>query len=134
MESLMSPWPYRRVLAHRGGGAFAPENTIAAIRPGRERGFRGVEFDVTLCADGELVLIHDATLDRTTDGTGAVAERSWAELAGLDAGRWFSADFAGERIPRLTEAIGFCPSRQGWVNAEIKPAARAERPTREAAA
>jgi len=130
----MSAWPYPRVLAHRGGGAFAPENTIAAIRTGRERGFRGVEFDVTLCADGELVLIHDATLDRTTDGTGAVAERSWAELAGLDAGRWFSADFAGERIPRLTEAIGFCRSRQVWINAEIKPAAGAERQTGEAVA
>lgn len=130
----MSLWPYPRVLAHRGGGAFAPENTIAAIRTGRERGFRGVEFDVTLCADGELVLIHDATLDRTTDGTGPVAERSWAELAGLDAGRWFSADFAGERIPRLTEAIGFCRSHQVWINAEIKPAAGAERQTGEAVA
>jgi len=130
----MAPWPYPRVLAHRGGGAFAPENTIAAIRVGRRRGFRGVEFDVTLCADGELVLIHDATLDRTTDGTGAVAERSWADLAGLDAGRWFSADFAGERIPRLTEAIAFCRSNQVWINAEIKPAPGAERQTGEAVA
>src|SRR5258708_40081452 len=109
MESLMSPWPYPRVLAHRGGGAFAPENTLAAIRTGRERGFRGVEFDVTLCADGELVVIHDATLARTTDGTGAVAERSWAELAGLEAGRWVLACLSGGRRPRLDQGSAFSP-------------------------
>src|SRR6267154_2126125 len=108
MESLMSPWPYPRVLAHRGGGAFAPENTIAAIRTGRERGFRGVEFDVTLSADDEPVLMHDPTLDRTTDASGPVAARSWAELARLDAGRWFSPGFAGEPIPRLSDALGYC--------------------------
>ncbi len=125
----MSPWPYPRVLAHRGGGAFAPENTIAAIRLGRDRGFHGVEFDVTLCADDEPVLMHDATLDRTTDGNGPVAARSCSELARLDAGAWFSADFAGERIPRLIEVIDFCRARQVWINAEIKPAAGAERRT-----
>jgi glycerophosphoryl diester phosphodiesterase len=120
------PWPYPRVLAHRGGGAFAPENTIAAIRSGRDRGFHGVEFDVMLSADGEPVLIHDLTLDRTTDGHGPVARRSWAELARLDAGRWFSADFAGERIPRLVQAIEYCRAHEVWINAEIKPAGGAE--------
>jgi len=125
----MQPWPYPRVLAHRGGGAFAPENTIAAIRIGHERGFRAVEFDVMLSADGEPVLIHDATLDRTTDATGLVADRSCDELALLDAGGWFSSDFAGERIPRLTDAIGFCRSHQVWINAEIKPGPGAERQT-----
>jgi glycerophosphoryl diester phosphodiesterase len=123
------PWPYPRVLAHRGGGAFAPENTIAAIRIGHERGFRGVEFDVMLSADGEAVLMHDATLDRTTDATGPVAERSWDELARLDAGRWFAPDFAGERIPRLSDAIAFCRSHQVWINAEIKPGPGAEHQT-----
>jgi glycerophosphoryl diester phosphodiesterase len=123
---MMSPWPYPRVLAHRGGGAFAPENTLAAIRIGRERGFHGVEFDVTLSADDEPVLMHDDTLDRTTDGIGAVADRTLAELVRLDAGRWFSSDFAGERIPRLVEAIDFCRSHEVWINAEIKPAAGAE--------
>lgn len=125
----MLRWPYPRVLAHRGGGAFAPENTIAAIRVGHERGFRGVEFDVMLCADGEAVLMHDTTLDRTTDATGPVAERSCDELARLDAGRWFSADFAGERIPRLLDAIAFCRSHKIWINAEIKPGPGAERET-----
>ncbi len=117
----MRAWPYPRVLAHRGGGALAPENTVAAIRVGWQRGFRGVEFDAMLCADGEPVLIHDPTLDRTTSGTGPVAAHSWAELAALDAGRWFSPDFAGEPIPRLTDAIGFCRAHQVWINAEIKP-------------
>ncbi len=125
----MQPWPYPRVLAHRGGGAFAPENTIAAIRIGHERGFRAVEFDVMLCGNGESVLMHDTTLDRTTDATGPVAERSWDELARLDAGRWFSSTFAGERIPRLTDAIAFCRSHQVWINAEIKPGPGAERQT-----
>ncbi len=125
----MLAWPYPRVLAHRGGGAFAPENTIAAIRIGRERGFRAIEFDVTLSADGEPVLMHDATLDRTTDATGPVAARSWAELSRLDAGRWFSAEFAGERIPHLSQVIDFCFEHQVWMNAEIKPAKGAERQT-----
>jgi glycerophosphoryl diester phosphodiesterase len=127
----MPPWPYPRVLAHRGGGAFAPENTIAAIRTGIERGFRGVEFDVTLSADGEPVLMHDPTLDRTTDATGPVAGRSWAELAQLDAGRWFARGFAGERIPRLVDVVGFCRSHQVWMNVEIKPAAGAGQRTGE---
>jgi glycerophosphoryl diester phosphodiesterase len=117
----MRPWPYPRVLAHRGGGALAPENTIAAIRVGCERGFRGVEFDAMLCGDGEAVLIHDPTLDRTTNGTGPVAARSSAELAALDAGRWFSRDFAGEPVPRLAEAIAYCRAQRVWINAEIKP-------------
>jgi glycerophosphoryl diester phosphodiesterase len=119
-------WPYPRVLAHRGGGAFAPENTIAAIRAGRSRGFRGVEFDVTLAADDEPVLIHDLTLDRTTDGRGPVARRSWAELECLDAGTWFSRQFAGEGIPHLTRTIECCRSEGVWINAEIKPAAGAD--------
>lgn len=119
-------WPYPRVLAHRGGGAFAPENTIAAIRAGRSRGFCGAEFDVTLSADGEAVLIHDLTLDRTTDGRGPVAGRSWDELQRLDAGAWFGPGFAGERIPSLTQAIECCRAEGVWINAEIKPASAAE--------
>jgi glycerophosphoryl diester phosphodiesterase len=130
----MSPWPYPRVLAHRGGGAFAPENTIAAIRIGRERGFHAVEFDVTLSADGEPVLMHDPTLDRTTGATGPVAACSWAELSRLDAGSWFSSEFAGERVPHLAEVIDFCRAHQVWINAEIKPASGTERQTGEAVA
>jgi glycerophosphoryl diester phosphodiesterase len=130
----MSPWPYPRVLAHRGGGALAPENTIAAIRIGRERGFRGVEFDVMLSADGEPVLIHDLTLDRTTDAKGPVSGRLSAELARLDAGGWFSPTFTGEPIPRLTQVVDYCRSHQVWINAEIKPAPGSERRTGQRAA
>jgi glycerophosphoryl diester phosphodiesterase len=125
------PWPYPRVLAHRGGGAFAPENTIAAIRAGRSRGFRGAEFDVTLAGDGEAVLMHDLTLERTTDGRGPVARRSWAELQRLDAGGWFAPAFAGEPIPSLAQAVACCRSEGVWINAEIKPAAGTEAQTGE---
>jgi len=125
----MAQWPYPRVLAHRGGGAFAPENTVAAMRIGWERGFRGVEFDAMLCADGEAVLMHDMTLERTTNGSGPVAASSLEQLARLDAGGWFSKDFAGEPIPRLLDAVGFCRSHGVWINVEIKPGTGVERRT-----
>ncbi|HEX7156357.1 MAG TPA: glycerophosphodiester phosphodiesterase family protein, partial [Burkholderiaceae bacterium] len=98
-------WPYPRVLAHRGGGSLAPENTIAAISLGAARGQSAVEFDAMLARDGVPVLIHDPTLDRTTDGRGAVGRLSAAELARLDAGSWHSAHFAGEPVPALTRAL-----------------------------
>src|ERR1700694_1070503 len=84
---------------HRGAMSLAPENTLAAFALAREVGADGVEFDVQLSADGEVVIIHDHTLERTTDGRGAVAERTLAELKKLDAGRWFDVRYAGERIP-----------------------------------
>ena len=65
------PWPWPRVLAHRGGGTLAPENTLGAIRFGYERGFRAIEFDAMLAADSVAVLMHDPTLERTTSGRGA---------------------------------------------------------------
>jgi glycerophosphoryl diester phosphodiesterase len=122
----MKPWPYPRVLAHRGGGVLAPENTIAAIRVGLESGFRAIEFDVMLSADGEPMLIHDETLERTTSGRGPVAARSAAELETLDAGSWFSSRFAGERIPRLGQVVAFCRLHGIWMNAEIKPSQGAD--------
>jgi glycerophosphoryl diester phosphodiesterase len=130
----MKPWPYPRVLAHRGGGAMAPENTIAAIRAGLAAGFHAVELDVMLSADGEPLLIHDETLERTTDGRGPVAARTAAELDRLDAGSWFSARFAGERIPRLGPVVGFCRANGIWMNVEIKPSAGAEQATGRAVA
>ena len=85
-------WPWPRVIAHRGGGQFAPENTLAALRKGHALGFRGVEFDVMLSADAVPVLIHDETLERTTSGRGNVADTAAAVLTTLDAGAWFDAD------------------------------------------
>ena len=82
-------WPYPRILAHRGGGLLAPENTLAALRYARNLGFEGVEFDVKLTADDVPVLLHDDTLDRTTDGSGAMADMLFDLVTQLDAGSWF---------------------------------------------
>lgn len=116
------PWPYARVLAHRGGGALAPENTIAAIREGLARGFHAIEFDAMLAADEVPVLIHDDTLERTTSGSGEVARRTAAQLAQLDAGRWFSEKFTREPVPTFASAVSFCRANDIWINIEIKPA------------
>lgn len=96
-----------RIAGHRGHSAGAPENTLAAFRKARELGGPGVtcETDLSLTSDGEFVLIHDATVDRTTDGQGLVRNMSYSEIAGLDAGGWFNSDFAGERVPRFREAL-----------------------------
>jgi glycerophosphoryl diester phosphodiesterase len=93
------------VIAHRGCCETAPENTAAAIRRAAEMRCDAVEFDVHVTADGKIVVIHDATLERTTSGEGAVAAASLAEIRTLDAGSWFSEDFGGERVPTLEEAI-----------------------------
>jgi len=116
------PWPFARVLAHRGGGTLAPENTIAGIETGLQYGFRAIEFDAMLAADAVPVLIHDPTLERTTSGHGDVAAHTAAELGALDAGAWLAPRFAGTRVPQLTEAIAFCRRHDIWINIEIKPA------------
>jgi glycerophosphoryl diester phosphodiesterase len=114
------PWP--RVWAHRGGGRLAPENTLAGIAQAVTVGCRGIEFDVMLSADGTPVLIHDETVDRTTDGRGRVAQLSDAELARLDAGGWYGAQWAGEPIPRLDQALVAGLAADLFMNVEIKPA------------
>ena len=126
---MSAHWPYPRVIAHRGGGSFAPENTLAAIRKGKELGFEGVEFDVMLAADSIPVLIHDETLERTTSGRGAVAQTPSAELEGLDAGSWFSAAFSGEPVPGYADAVRLCLELGICANVEIKPATGTERET-----
>jgi len=92
-------------IAHRGASAFAPENTMAAFEKAIELGADVIELDLHLTRDGELVVIHDDTLDRTTDGRGSVHGRSLQELRRLDAGRWFEEGFAGQRIPTLAEVL-----------------------------
>ena len=81
-------WPYPRWIAHRGAGKLAPENTLAAFKRGASRGWRMFECDVKLSADGEAFLLHDAELERTTNGHGLAGSLPWAELARLDAGGW----------------------------------------------
>lgn len=95
--------------AHRGDVKNAPENTIPAFESAVKLGAQQIEFDVQLSKDGELVIMHDATLDRTTDGTGPVSARTFEELRALDAGSWFSAGFAGTRIPTLRETLEAIP-------------------------
>ncbi len=95
------------LVAHRGHSAIAPENTLAAVRAAA--GPAGaVEFDVRETADGVLVAMHDATVDRTTDGSGAVASLTFAQVRALDAGSWFDPSFAGERVPTLAEVLAEC--------------------------
>ena len=92
------------IVAHRGNASKAPENTIAAIQRAAGVAYY-TEFDVRKTSDGHLVVMHDATVNRTTDGTGPIAGMTLAEVKALDAGSWFSPAFAGERVPTLAEAI-----------------------------
>jgi glycerophosphoryl diester phosphodiesterase len=130
----MTPWPYPLWIAHRGGGSAAPENTLAALRAGAAAGFGMVEFDVMLSRDGVPLLIHDETLERTTDGTGAVSALDAGELLCLDAGRWHGPAFAGERIPTLDQALDCLLALDITANIEIKPATGFERRTGEVVA
>jgi len=117
----MRSWPYAGVVAHRGGGSLAPENTLAAFEVGARLGFKLAECDVKLSADDELFLLHDDTVDRTSDGHGAAAELSYGAISGFDAGAWFDAKFAGERMPTLTELSETLERLRMRVNLEIKP-------------
>ena len=106
-------------IAHRGGLAYAPENTLAAIKNAIKIGADYVEIDVHLSKDGEVVVIHDDTLDRTTDGTGLVREKTMKDLMRLDVGRWFSYEFEGEKVPTLGEVFDLAKDKIGVV-IEIK--------------
>ena len=111
------------IIAHRCGGGHGPENTLAGLRAAAALGVKGVEFDVMLCADGTPVLIHDETLERTTDGHGRVADTSLEGLRRLDAGFWFGSRFKGEKLPTFGEAASLCRELGLWANVEIKPSA-----------
>lgn len=92
-------------IAHRGASAYAPENTFAAFDKALDLGAAHVEFDVHFSADGQVVVIHDDIVDRTTNGSGAVASLTLAQLKRLDAGTWFASQFSRERIPTLEELL-----------------------------
>ncbi len=100
-ESLGRPW----IIGHRGASGEAPENTMVAFRLALEQGADMVETDVQLTADGVPVLLHDATLERTTSGLGLVRDRSLAEIRALDAGSWFAPRYAFETVPTLEELL-----------------------------
>jgi glycerophosphoryl diester phosphodiesterase len=114
-------WPYPRILAHRGGGTLAPENTLAGVRRGMAAGFRAIEFDVMLARDGVPVVLHDPRLGRTVPGRGSVADIDARDLAARDAGAWFGPDYAGEPVPLFVEFAQYCKAHGVWMNIEIKP-------------
>ncbi|MEO8384967.1 MAG: glycerophosphodiester phosphodiesterase [Betaproteobacteria bacterium] len=116
----MKNWPYPTLIAHRGGGKLAPENTLAALAMGHKHSYIAVEFDAKLSQDNVAVLMHDATLDRTTNGSGLVCEKDISALESLDAGGWYSETFRGERIPRLTNVSRYLHSIGMMANVEIK--------------
>lgn len=109
------------VISHRTTAGLAPENTLAGIVKARALGCAWVEVDVKLTADGVAVLFHDETLERTTNGTGAVAETPIAAIRSLDAGGWFSSDFSSEQVPTLIGALDLAQDLGLGMNVEIKP-------------
>lgn len=114
-------WPWPAFIAHRGGGRLAPENTLAAMRAGAAAGFSMVEYDVKLSGDGMPFLLHDDTVERTSNGRGLASELDWRALGRLDFGGWHGADFAGEPAPSLY-AVARCTRARGiHSNIEIKP-------------
>ena len=116
---MKKPFPFW--IAHRGAGKLAPENTLAAFRLGASYGFKAFECDVKLSADGVPFLLHDATLDRTTNGKGPAGELSWDELSRLDAGSWHSPAYAGEPLPQLESVVRFLLANGLALDLEIKP-------------
>ena len=107
------------LMAHRGNSALAPENTLAAFAKALESQPDWIELDVHLSADGAIIVMHDATVDRTTNGRGPIAEMTVTELKRLDAGSWFAPEFADEPVPALEEVVALVGLR-ARLNVEIK--------------
>lgn len=122
-------WPYPLWIAHRGAGKLAPENTLAAFRLGASFGYRAFECDVKLSADGVPFLLHDDTLQRTSNGFGVAGDLAWSDLSRLDAGSWHSRSFAGEPLPSLEAIAHFVQHNGHALNLEIKPTPEHERLT-----
>jgi len=120
--------PERGICAHRGAMSSHPENTLSAFREAVRLGVQMIEFDVFMTADSQLVVIHDRTLDRTTNGSGRVSTHTLAEIKKLDAGSWKGAHFAGEHVPTLTEVLEIMP-RNIWLNVHLKDSPEAGRRT-----
>jgi glycerophosphoryl diester phosphodiesterase len=142
MNAAVPPWPYPFWIAHRGAGKLAPENTLAAFRLGAQHGYRMFECDVKLSADGVPFLLHDATLNRTTNGSEALGpgasltagDHAWAELSQLDAGSWHSPAYASEPLPTLAALARWCRVNGFLLDLEIKPTPGTEQRTGEAVA
>ena len=109
------------IVAHRGASGHAPENTLAAFRVAKELGADFIELDVTLTLDEEVIVIHDDTVDRTTNGTGRVDQLTLTELKKLDAGAWWGPEFADESIPTLAEVLELARGEDIGLYIEVKP-------------
>lgn len=120
------------VCAHRGASNSAPENTISALQKALDAGAEMIELDVQITKDHELVVFHDDTLERTTNGKGLIREHTYEELSHLDAGSWFTAKYANERIPRFRDAIELLQGKT-YLNIEIKPQQASEESARDIA-
>lgn len=131
---MTTPWPYPFWIAHRGAGKLAPENTLAAFRLGAEYGYRMAECDAKLSADGVVFLLHDATLERTSNGRGTAGDWAWDALSRLDAGSWHSRRFAGEPLPTLENLARWCLANRVHLDIEIKPTPGTEEATGRAVA
>jgi glycerophosphoryl diester phosphodiesterase len=111
--------PTRGLCAHRGASETHPENTLAAFLEAVKAGAHMIEFDVSLSKDSEMVIIHDSTVDRTTNGTGKVSDLTLEKIKKLDAGSWKSPAFEGEKVPTLKEVLGIMPLNI-WLNIHVK--------------
>ncbi len=114
-------WPYPKLIAHRGAGLLAPENTLAALREGARLGYRMAEYDVKLTADQVPILLHDDTLERTSTGSGRASQFSLKQLSNLDFGAWHSPPFAGEPIATLSSIAAYTLANGIFSSIEIKP-------------
>jgi glycerophosphoryl diester phosphodiesterase len=121
-----------KIIGHRGACGHAPENTLASFRKAHELGVEWVEFDTKLTRDGQVVVFHDDTVDRTTNGEGAIRDFTLKELQELDAGSWFREDFAGEPVPTLAATLELLDELGMAANVEIKPSEGQETETAEA--
>ncbi len=115
--------PKRGVCAHRGAMSTHPENTLAAFREAVRLGAHMIEFDINLTKDERIVLMHDLTVDRTTNGSGKVTDLTFDQIRSLDAGSWKEPQFAGERVPTLEEALAMMPLNV-WLNVHTKGSSR----------
>ena len=131
---MSTDWPYPRWVAHRGAGKLAPENTLAAFKLGASHGYRMFECDVKLSSDGVPFLLHDDTLERTTNCAGVAGHQTWQALQQLDAGSWHSAAHKGEPIPSLDTIAAYCISNKFDLNIEIKPTTGTDQQTGEVVA
>lgn len=111
---------YPLISGHRGGAAYAPENTMAAFRKGKELGADLLELDIQLTKDGHVVVFHDEALERTTNGKGLLAGHTLAQLRELDAGSWFGPQYAGEPIPTFEEVAAWAAAEGVRLNVEMK--------------